>query len=264
MKQVLRMLAFAGILALTLTACGFGATATPPPVAPGDTPVVILPTAAPGDPCANEYLPVRMGATWDYASSGSTAGSYGFRKRITEVKPGEFSVGIGSGQDQFRERWVCSPDGLVSQTMNVTDSASLQGLSRFNQIEVTNIVGINLPPAITRGAQWSYSADIQGTQVTSDGTVMATMTAKLTITYVANGRESVTVAAGTYDAMAIATHTVIEFTINDAGGPSTLVADSTYTVWYAPGLGWVKSSGNGKLGGQDYFETIELQNYQIP
>ena len=86
------------------------------------------------------------------------------------------------------------------------------------------------------------------------------MTGRVAVTYIAGNKESLTVPAGAFETIAIAANTVIDFNVAAA----KLSINSAYTVWYAPGVGWVKSSGNGKLGGQDYFETIVLESYNIP
>lgn len=265
MKQVIRVLAGASIAVFTLTACGFGAAPAPTAtLLPGQTPVVVLPTAAPGDPCQNEYFPVRAGATWTYASSGSPSGAFSFRKMVGEVQPGQFGVSTDVNGKNLRENWQCRPEGLVAQSMVLMDATSLLALNKFTEMQVSNVSGLNLPPAITAGAAWSISYDVQGTEKDQTGAVISTMTGQVIISFTATGKESVTVPAGNFDAMAISMGTVINFVITQAGGTVNLNATSNYTIWLAPGVGWVKSSGTGTLGSSDYFETIELQAFSIP
>jgi hypothetical protein len=74
----------------------------------------------------------------------------------------------------------------------------------------------------------------------------------------------VTVAAGTFDAMKVQVDTTLNITATVQGLSIPVTLSSTYTFWFAQGVGWVKASGSGELGGQSFSESIELQNYSIP
>ncbi len=263
MKQAFRVFAGASIAVLTLTACA-KTTPTGAPLLPGQTPTVVLPSAAPNAPCNNEYFPARKGATWTYASSGSPSGAFSFRKGIDEVRPDQFSVGVNVNGKTIHETWLCQPEGLVAQSMVLMDAASLLALDKFSELQVTNVSGLNMPPDITAGASWSISYDVQGAEKDQTGAVIATMTGQVIISYTATGKESVTVPAGSFEAMAVSVSSVINFSVVQAGGTSNISVNSDYIAWFAAGVGWVKSSGTGTLGSSEYFETIELQAFSIP
>jgi len=260
MKNVIQVFAGAILLVATLTACGLGAgSPTAIPVEPGATPAVPLPTAQPGDLCANEYFAVKNNATYTYSSTGSPSGPYTFTRTITNVRADGFTVSTQVKDKTYTQEWACKPEGLTAVQLGATDAPSMLAFEKFTDLQGSNISGVNLPPSLVPGAEWTYGLDIQGLEKAKDGNP-ATMTGRVAVTYIAGNKESLTIPAGAFEAVAIAANTVIDFNVAAA----KLSINSAYTVWYAPGVGWVKSSGNGKLGGQDYFETIVLESYNIP
>jgi hypothetical protein len=244
-------------LVVSLTACGKGPEPTAPPVTPG---VLVIPTAQPGDPCANEYIPVKNNTTYNYSSTGSPSGSYSFTRTITNVRADGFTVNTKYKNQDFPQEWSCKPEGFVPTQLGATDATSILAFEKFTNLTAANITGFVMPPTVTTGAEWNYALDIQGTEKVQEG-IPATMTGRVTINYVAGNKESVTVPAGTFDAIAIEVNTVIDFNVVSGSNTIKLSLDSTYTVWYAPGVGWVKSNGQGRLSGQDYVETIVLESY---
>jgi len=265
MKNVFRIFASAVLLATILSACGQGGE-TPtaaPPVDPGAGPVVILPSAQPSDPCANEYFPVRNNATWNYSSTGSPSGPYQFTNTVTNVRADGFTLNYQFGTLTHTQEWACTSEGLIAQQLGPSNATSILAFQKFVNLQATNVSGVVIPPSIVTGAEWSHAADIQGIQNLPGGAT-ASMTARLAASYTAGNKETITVPAGTFEAIAVEVSTVIDFTVVTPSNTVNLSVDSTYTLWYAPGVGLVKSSGYGKLGGQDYVETIVLESYSIP
>jgi hypothetical protein len=259
MKKELIKTASIIFLVVSLTGCGKGTEPTALPVEPG---VVIIPTTQPGDPCANEYIPVKNNIIYTYSSTGSPSGSYSFTRTITKVRADGFTVDTKYKNQDLPQEWSCKPEGFVPTQLGATDATSILAFEKFTNLTAANITGFVMPPTVTPGAEWNYALDIQGTEKVQEGNP-ATMTGRVAINYVAGNKESVTVPAGTFDAIAIEVSTVIDFNVVSGSNTVKLSLDSTYTVWYAPGVGWVKSNGYGKLGGQDYVETIVLESYTI-
>lgn len=264
MKNVFRVTASAILLITLLTACGPKVTPTAAPVAPGETPAVALPTAQPGDPCANEYFPVKNNATFTYSSTGSPSGPYTFTDTITNVRADGYTLSAQLKKQPFTQEWSCTPSGLVALQLGAKDATSILAFEKFTDLKASNVSGVVLPPSITPGAEWAYALDIAGLEKVQAGETPATMTGRVSVTYLAGNKETVTVPAGTFEAIAIEVSTVIDFNVVTPSNTVKLSVDSTYIVWYAPGVGWVKASGNGKLGGQEYVETIVLESYSIP
>ncbi len=257
----------AGILLLvfSLSACSLGSgSPTAVPTDAGAGPVIPLPTAKPGDPCANEYFPVKQGATYAYSSTGSPSGPYTFSRAITNARADGFTLVTQFKDKEIVQEWACKPEGLIPSQLGATDATSILAFEKFTDLTASNISGFVMPPAITPGAEWTYALDIQGTEANSVSAIPSIMTGRVAMTFIAGNKESVTVPAGTFEALAVEVSTVIDFDVTTGANVVSLTLDSTYTVWYAPGVGWVKSNGYGKLGGQEYFETIVLTSYSIP
>jgi hypothetical protein len=263
MKNGLLKIASAILLVTALTACGLGAgTPTAVPVDPA-TPQVVLPTAQASDPCRNEYFPIKNNATYTYSSTGSPSGPYTFTRTITNVLATGFTIASKVKDLAPTQKWLCKPKGLTAIQLGTNDAPSMLALEKFTELRSSNISGVMLPPNIMPGTKWNYALDLQGNEKLQDGST-ANMTGHVTINYLAGDKESITVPAGTFEAIAIEARTVIEFNVVTQSNTVKLSIESTYNIWYAPGVGWVKSSGNGKLGGQEYFETIVLESYNIP
>lgn len=248
------------LLVIFLTACGNPAEPTQLPVDSGG---VVIPQAKPGDPCKNEYFPLKEKAKYTYSSTGSTSGPYRFVKSIRNIKTDEFAIRTKLKGRNIIQKWSCKPEGLVPSQLGINDVTSILAFEKFTDLTATNITGFVLPPVISSGAEWNYALDIQGKETVTEATPGA-MTGHVAMNYIAGKEESVTVPAGTFDAIAIEVRTVIHFKVVTGDNLDKLSVASTYTVWYAPGIGWVKSSGYGKVGGQDYVETIVLESYTIP
>jgi hypothetical protein len=263
MKNVFRKIVSGFLLITSLTACGSGGgTPTAVPVDPGVGPVIVLPTAQPSDPCLNEYFPVKNNATWTYSSTGSPSGPIRFTNTVTNVRADGFTLAYQFGEMTYNQEWACKPEGLVAQQLGPNNATSILAFQKFTNLQASNISGTIIPPNFVPGAEWTHALDIQGVQNTASGA--ANMTARMAATYTAGNKETVTVPAGTFEAIAIEVSTVIDFTVVTQSNTVNLSVDSTYTIWYAPGVGLIKSSGYGKLGGQDYYETIVLESYSTP
>jgi hypothetical protein len=263
MKKVLHKIASAILLVTTLTGCSLGGgTPTQAPVASGATQAVVLPTAQPSDLCANEFFPVKNNATYTYSSSGGPSGSYSFTRTVANVRADGFTLASKYKNLELTQEWLCQPEGLVSTQLGAADATSLLAFEKFSDLQGTNVSGVILPSSITPGAEWTYAIDIQGSETVKS--TPANMTGHVAVSYIAGNKESITVPAGTFEAIAIDASTRITFNIVTQSNTDKISIDSTYTIWYAPGVGWIKSSGNGKFGGQAYFETIVLESYTIP
>ena len=265
MKKALIGMAAVLLLAVSLTACGSDPTPTPLPVdLPTPVPDAVAPTAQP-DPCGNPYFPVRNRVAYEYTSSGSPAGVYSFRNATSNARPEGFTVTTKFNKVTHTLDWECRPEGIVAMGFGLTDAASSLAIGQFTNFTASNITGVTMPANLAPGLEWTYALDLQGTEVVKPGEPAGNMTGHVSMTFKAGNTESVTVPAGTFDAIAIEVKTVSEFRVTSASGQNQkITSHTTYTVWYASGVGWVKSNGSGNLNGQEYFETIVLDSYKIP
>ena len=270
-KQLFNSIAVLLIITFIAACSSAGGAPTAAPVATETT--VPTPTAEPLSPeagmpvtgeglCANAYYPVRQGATWTYKSVGGPTGEFSFTDSITSVREDGFTLTTQFNELTRTQEWSCTSDGLVALQLGGPAAASLNMQDMQFNLDVNNVSGVTFPNTIQQGDQWQHGLgftgklDIAGQSAEANGTAESSFTAL--------GEESVTVTAGTFDAMKIQVDTTLNITATVQGLSIPVTLSSTYTFWFAQGVGWVKASGSGDLGGQAFSESIELQSYSIP
>jgi len=212
--------------------------------------------------CANTYYPVRQGATWNYKSSGGSAGEYSFTDTISSVREDGFTLSTQFGDLTRTQEWGCQPEGLVALQFGGAPAAMLNAQNMQLNLEVTNVSGVTFPSEIQAGDQWQHSLDLQGNMTVANQEGSATGNAQNNFTAV--GNESVTVPAGTFDAMKVQVDTTLNMNVSYQGLSVPVTFSGSYTYWFAQGVGWVKASGTGSAVGMSFNEAIELQSYSIP
>jgi hypothetical protein len=228
---------------------------------PPDTSTDGMPVTGEGI-CANTYYPVRQGATWSYKSTGGPAGEYSFTDTITSVREDGFTLSTQIAGLTRTQEWRCQPEGLVALQFGGAPAAMLQAQNVQLTLEVSNVSGVTFPSQINAGDQWQHNLDLQGTLAVAGEEGTATGNAQTSFTAV--GNESVTVPAGTFDALRIQVDTTLNLNASYQGLTVHVTFTSSYTYWFAQGVGWVRNSGTGSAAGTSFSETTELQSYSIP
>lgn len=212
--------------------------------------------------CSHTYYPVREGATWTYKSTGSTAGEYSFTDTITSVRADGFTLTSQFGELTRTQEWSCAQAGLVALQLGGTSAATLNTQDMQLNLEVKDVSGVTFPREITVGDQWQHNMDFEGQMDIAAQSGEATGSAQTSFT--ALGNESVTVPAGTFEAMKIQVDSTLTINVAFQGLSVPVTIGGTYTYWFVQDTGWVKASGTADFGGQSFTETIELQSYNIP
>jgi hypothetical protein len=257
-KQILFLLI---VLTLAQFACNFGAqasSAATQPSSPTSAPQAIQPAPSGSGNCdVNPYLPVKAGATYTFAGTTS-AGAYTRTSTFTNVQADSFQAEevttVGNKSTTTTESWQCTADGLVQPGGPL--AATLQNaLSGTTTMKLTSMTGATVPTNLAAGQSWTQSTNFEVT--TSKGTVTGTITYALQ----AIGTESVTVPAGTFNAMKVQVNTTTQ--ANRSGITFTIMTNGF--EWFATGVGHVKSSENVTFNGKPVSTvTGELQSYHIP
>jgi hypothetical protein len=257
MSRTLRLSLLAGLcLAIGLAGCslpGSGSTGSGSPSGSSAGG-----SAALSGPCANPLLPVAAGATWNYQMSGFATGS--FTRVINSVNGTGFE-----DQDTFwngvvrNGQWNCDAGALIALDPGGGTSASVEFNSTITDFHTTALSGVTLPATVVAGDHWNQSISIAGT-MTMNG-VSADATNDTTTDCTASGSESVTVPAGSFNAMKVTCQDSISIQVTTQG-VTVPVPPINFTAenWYAPSVGWVKSVSTGS--GLD--ATVELTSYSIP
>jgi hypothetical protein len=255
---------YCGLFAVCLAACNLPAqTQNASSLTQSDN---LLSTAQPGqDFCANALFPVKKGAVWTYTNSSETFGSSTFTTTITDVRANSFTMATQIEQNSPMQEWTCNPDGLLAMSFgsepSVLDFAS-EGIS--GDLSSSNVTGVTIPANVQPGAQWPYKMDVSGHITQTSSNLNADAKGSVSTAFQAIGTESVTVPAGTFQAMKIQAKSTFNITtdFHGLGIPLSFAVDSMF--WFAPGVGLVKSYQSSGIGGTNYTAATELQSFNVP
>jgi hypothetical protein len=121
---------------------------------------------------------------------------------------------------------------------------------------------VTFPAAINPGDTWQHALEFTG-KITVAGQVYDAK-GEAQSSFQAIGFESVTVPAGSFDAIKIHVDTTININGSFNGISFPVRVTTPYDYWFVRDVGWVKASGAGNVSGESFSETIELENYNIP
>ncbi len=220
------------------------------------------PATASSSLCANPYYPVREGATWTYSSTGGAAGEYSFTDTITAVREDGFTLTSQFDDLTRTQEWACQPEGLVALQLGGPSAAMLSAQDMQLNLEVNKVTGVTYPSQVNPGDQWQQNLDFEGSMAVANQEGTATGNAQFAFNAI--GIESVTVPAGTFEAMKVQVVTTLNFNVTYQGLSVPVTVSGTYDYWFAEGVGWVRASGTAEMAGTSFTETIELQSYNIP
>jgi hypothetical protein len=241
---------FLGVFALLLSACSLP-NSTVNPIAPTPTEmgafsvtvteqpaeVPSIPASAANDQCGNQYYPVVDGAEWIFNGPNGQ-----FTNTLSTGSNGTFSITAQSDANTFLIQGVCLDGGYINLLDVPGASLSHSGDSGSSTMTTTSNDGVTLPGDIQQGDDWSQTI---GVTVSAGAQSMDYV---MHMTYTAVGYETVSVPAGTFQALKITQSTSV------GSGEPTL-----QTLWYAAGVGPIKTQ-------IDAGESIvtELVSYNIP
>jgi len=212
--------------------------------------------------CTNVYYPVREGATWTYKSTGGPAGEYSFTDTITAVREDSFTLSTQIGDMTRAQEWTCNAQGLAALQLGGAPAAMLNSQGIQMDLNVSNVTGVTFPNQINPGDQWQQTMDVAGNVTAFNEEAEATGTVQMSFN--ALGKESVTVPAGTFDALKVQVDVTLNINAKYEGITLPVAFSGDYTYWFAPNVGWVKASGTGNVLGNSFTDRTELQSFSIP
>ena len=225
-------------------------TARPSPVAENPTTIVqATPTAG---LCQNPYYPVVAGASWTYQMSGPVGDT--FTRSIVNVRENGFD-----DQDVFsagvtrQGSWECREGNLISLTPASGPSVAAAGMQMNATVESNT--GLTFPADPRSGMEWTQNLVLVGRFEQEDMSMEARSVIDLSCKAV--GMERVSVPAGDFEALRVDCATQFAISISGMAAFNTTVNGS---AWYAPGVGWVKSSDASEMG----VTEVVLLSYTIP
>jgi hypothetical protein len=213
--------------------------------------------------CANIYFPVVDGATFTYAGTGPT-GDYTYTSTVSNVHENGFTFTHQFDDLTATQEWSCSEEGIAALDYGGGPEATLSTSGLNGTFETTSTTGVSVPRDLDIGDTWTQSFVIEGNMEFSGQT--ATSTGNVTQTYTAVREESVSVPAGTFNAVVVEGTNTFELQISLEGGitvPVTFAANTT--SWWVANVGWVKSESSVSTEGSESFGgSTELVSYSIP
>jgi len=251
------------LLLATLTACSANSTDNSEVVLP------VLQTSNPGGSptsngiCGNVLYPTAQGATWVYTSAGGPSGTFNYTNSITQARADGFTLTSQFTNIARTQEWSCQPDGLKAIQLGGGSAAGISIQEMTASLTASEVTGVSLPKDVTSGMQWQYSLALQGT-VAMLGDPQAPAKGTYTAVMQQMGSETITVPAGTFEAIKIQSNSTVDIISTFAGNELPIKFNGTTITWYAPGVGYIKSVENGDFGGEAFSATTELQSYSIP
>jgi len=256
--------AIAGIAIIISTlACNIGARNPPVGGPPAQPPISITGEAttgaenipAAGGACSNPYIPIIIGAIWNYKLTGTISDTY--THSIIAADGTSFTEQDIYGTGDTREgKWNCDKGNLVA--LDPTGSSSANVSAKGISFKTTSQSGITFPADLVPGNNWSQSVTLEGTETISGTSIPAKNEATTSCT--AAGKESVTVAAGTFDAMRVDCQITMTITITMQGNSIPTTVNVNSNTWYTANIGMVKSVSSGT----NFNSAVELTSYSIP
>ena len=256
------------LISILLAAC------SAPPVPPTSTQPIETATVPSTEPlgtstpvagqslCSNVYYPVRQSATWTYKSAGGPAGEYSFTDTISAVRADGFTLTTQIGDLTRTQEWTCSAEGLTALQLGGAPAAMLNSQNIELNLEINNATGLTFPSQISPGSQWQQNMDVTGNVIAFNEQAEATGNVQMSFNPV--GNESVTVPAGTFEALKVDVDVTLNVNATYEGITLPVSFTGDYTYWFAPNVGWVKASATGNVLGNSFTDTTELQSYNIP
>jgi len=255
----------AAALVLAMLACNIPgsagqqptAAATVQPNASGGSQPSPLPAAAVG-PCANPLMPVVAGASWTYKTTTSGLKDGSLTRSIKTVSDSGFTSQDNLGSLTSNGDWKCEAGNLIALQPNGGTTSTVSGANIQADMKTTAMDGITLPASVTTGTVWSQTFKLEGTITVHNKSIPTQDDVAQKCT--AGPTESVSVPAGTFNAVRADCDLkmAITMTLGGAGTPSTI--DTQVQMWYAPNVGLVKTVA--QVSGTT--STLELTSYNIP
>jgi len=153
--------------------------------------------------------------------------------------------------------WTCTPDGLIEDQSNGgVFSAVLTGPDATVNVQNLSNTGFTIAADPQPGDSWTQVSEISA--VSSEG---FGFDGTLTIDFTAVGLETVSVPAGSFNALRVDVHAEATYQALGSSLVSTLTWDGS--DWFAAGVGRVKSVGAMSEPSAFTYE-LNLDSYSIP
>ena len=204
--------------------------------------------------CDHPYLPLRSGSSWTYSTTEGTS-TWSVGSAAGTADSAQATMTISVPEVTMTTHWTCTSAGIISYDFG---NISVAQMGQVVSMDVTDSSGVFLPAAslLAPGYSWSDNYTLV-MHVTAEGISLDT-TMSAAEAWTAVGMETVSVPAGTFEAMRVeGTENISMSGFMGMEGVDTVVQA---TFWFAEGVGIVRYSSES--GG--YSSVGELASYTIP
>lgn len=254
----------ASVLIFSTLACNVGSqapTAETQPQAGNPTEAAPPPEqpsfGSPAGACDNPYLPIVQGATWNYNMTGGVADT--FVHSIVSIEADSFTeqdvFGTGITRTGY---WKCEEGALIMLDPSSDATGTVTSDNVTANFSTTSASGITLPATLNPDDEWEQAITLEGTEDIGGNQIPAKN--EFSNSCKAIGVESITVPAGTFDAMRVDCQTNMNITITMANTPVTTSLTFATSSWFVEDVGLVKETKTG----DGMNSAIELTSYNIP
>jgi hypothetical protein len=261
------------------TAAESAATTEPTPVPPTEAPPTEIPStevppaeaaaatptlataaetgALPAGDCGNVFYPVIEGRTLRYANTIPGFGNTEHTVTYSDVTDTSFTATTDLGDGNvLTQTWTCSGEGLLQPEFSQLPTAEEFTLT----VEFVESSGLTIPAAdqFQPGMTWTTHYVANAT-VSDAGAGEMTMAQTTDLTHTVVGPETITVPAGTFDALRVETTGNVS-SVTSVGGVSVppMELAMSFVSWYAEGIGLVRQDWSDLFGTGGEAATTEL------
>ena len=149
--------------------------------------------------CDHPYFPLRSGSSWTYSTTEGTS-TWSVGSAGGTANSAEATMAISMAEVAMTTHWNCTSAGIISYDFG---NISVAGMGEIVSTDVTDSSGVFLPAAslLAPGYSWSDNYSVV-MHITAEG-FSVDMTMSAAETWTAAGMETVSVPAGTFEALRV-------------------------------------------------------------
>jgi hypothetical protein len=203
--------------------------------------------------CDHPYLPLRTGATWTYSGSDGQL-TWSISSAGGSPEAGSATMEMAMPSVNMTVHWNCSSAGIVSYDFASIRAAEIGDVATMDIVDNS---GTWLPPAerLTPGSSWGNEYTI--VMNVPDVAEIGNMSTVISETWSVGGEETVSVPAGTFEAIRI--DGTANMTVSTPMGEVPSITMSM-SYWFARDVGIVRFTN----AGEGFSSQSDLTSYSIP
>lgn len=193
--------------------------------------------------CSNAYFPVGPDISRKYRITYAKGPlqEREYTEKISNIADEGFTVDSDFGNVSSHINWKCTAEGLLA--VQYDNSIDMEKSGTMAKIDTLDSSGVTIPQdgRFVPGANWSAEYHVRETINGPNDAQIGSGEGKVGQNAQVIGTESVTVPAGTFDAVKVEIKTELDITVKVKGITVPVKTDMKTTVWFAKDVGIVKN-----------------------